>query len=244
MIVIPAIDLRGGRVVRLEQGDYSRETAYARDPVELALGFQNAGASLLHIVDLDGARSGEQANLAVIREICRQVTIPVQTGGGVRSETDLQKRLDAGVSRVVVGSLCVEDTDQVCRWLNGTYRERIVAGLDVVKGTDGGWLPRTSGWTRQGRQDLFSLSHRLIQAGLQHLLCTDIERDGMFTGPNLGLYRELVEIHPGLRVQASGGIRSRGDLVRVSATGAAGVIVGRALLEGRIELDEIDRWSP
>lgn len=243
MIIIPAIDLRGGRVVRLEQGDYDRETRYTTDPIELARRYVTAGAQLIHIVDLDSARSGGETNLEVIEQICGSIDVPVQTGGGVRSRADLDRRLEAGAARVVIGSLCVTETDKVGQWLDELGPEPIVAGLDVVRGMDGGWMPRIAGWTREGRDDLFTLLDRLIDHGLQHLLCTDIERDGMFTGTSLGLYREIYDRQPSLKIQASGGVGSAADIQSVSTTGVSGCIVGRALLENRVSVTEIGRWS-
>jgi phosphoribosylformimino-5-aminoimidazole carboxamide ribotide isomerase len=243
MIVIPAIDLRGGRVVRLEQGDYGREQRYTIEPLALAERYATAGAQLIHVVDLDSARSGGEANLEVIEQICRSIDVPVQTGGGVRSRDDLQRRLEAGAARVVIGSLCVTETDTVGQWLDELGPEFIVAGLDVTRGMDGGWMPRIAGWTREGRDDLFTLLDRLMNHGLQHLLCTDIERDGMFSGPSLGLYREICDRQPKLKVQASGGIGSAADIKSVSTTRVSGCIVGRALLENRVSVTEIGRWS-
>jgi phosphoribosylformimino-5-aminoimidazole carboxamide ribotide isomerase len=243
MIIIPAIDLRGGRVVRLEQGDFDRETRYTEDPIELAERYQSAGARWLHLVDLDSARAGGEENLDVIGRICARLDIPVQTGGGVRSEADLKRRLDLGASRVVVGSLCVTDPTTVCGWLESLGSETIVAGLDVARGMDGAWFPRASGWTVSGDLDLISLLDRLGNAGLKHLLCTDIERDGMYSGPSITLYQSITSRYSSLQVQASGGVSSAADLNAVAQVNVAGCIVGRALLEGRVELSEISRWS-
>ncbi len=242
MALIPAIDLRAGRVVRLAQGDYDRETRYPDDPVALARQYQDAGAGLIHLVDLDAARDGGEANLPVIGRICHALSIPVQTGGGVRCLEDLQQRLEAGARRVVLGSLCVKRPDAVCAWLEALGGEAIVAGLDVTRVEDR-WVPRAAGWTEAGEHDLFGLLERLNGAGLRHLLCTDIERDGMFSGPSTGLYSELVQAFPDLEIQASGGIGSDADLDQAAATGVAGCIVGRALLEGRVSQEAIARWS-
>ena len=243
MQLIPAIDLRGGRVVRLQQGDYERETRYDDDALALAQRYADAGARLIHVVDLDSARDGGSANLAAIEQLCREVDADIQTGGGVRSRADFQRRLDAGAARVVIGSLCVRDPDTVSGWLGEADGGRIVAGLDVSQGIDGGWVPRAAGWTEAGSTDLFTLLQRLTDAGLKHLLCTDIERDGMFAGPSLALYESVCDRFSSLAVQASGGIGSGADLTEVAQTGVAGCIVGRALLEGRVALAEIDRWS-
>jgi len=229
--------------VRLAQGDFDRETRYQRDALELARTYQQSGADWLHIVDLDGARSGQETCLNRIGRLCAQLDLSVQTGGGVRCLEDVERRLAAGARRVVVGSLCVLETDTVCRWLDRLGGERLVAGLDVSRSLDGQWMPRTTGWTRSGETDLFSLLDRLGDAGLVHLLCTDIERDGMLNGPSVSLYESIRERFPALKLQASGGIGKPADLDQVAATGAAGCIVGRALLEGLIELSEISRWS-
>lgn len=243
MQLIPAIDLRGGRVVRLQQGDYERETRYDDDPIVLARRYADAGAQLIHVVDLDSARAGGDANLATIERLCSELDVDIQTGGGVRSREDFQRRIDAGAARVVIGSLCVREPETVTEWLAGPQGARIVAGLDVSKGIDGGWMPRAAGWTEPGTLDLFTLLERLVDAGLEHLLCTDIERDGMFAGPSLGLYESICDRFASLSVQASGGIGAGEDLIEVAQTGVSGCIVGRALLEGRVALGEIGKWS-
>ena len=243
MQLIPAIDLRNGNVVRLQQGDYDRETRYENDPLELAERYQTAGARLIHIVDLDSARDGGEANLKIIRQICSSLSIQVQTGGGVRSRADLEARLDAGAHRVVVGSLCVREPHTVEKWLAELGNEVIVAGLDVARATNGGWIPRAAGWTQAGSLDLFTLLERFYDAGLKHLLCTDIERDGMFSGASVALYETLRARYAIVQTQASGGIGSMSDLQDVARTGVAACIVGRALLEGKVSLEAISQWS-
>ncbi|MBS3743053.1 MAG: 1-(5-phosphoribosyl)-5-((5-phosphoribosylamino)methylideneamino)imidazole-4-carboxamide isomerase [Wenzhouxiangellaceae bacterium] len=243
MILIPAIDLRHGRVVRLQQGDYARETRYAETALDQARLYRDAGAGLIHIVDLDSALDGGDGNLAPIGEICGALDIPVQTGGGVRGRHDVQARLDAGAARVVIGSVCVRDPQTVCDWIGSFGAERVVAGLDVKRDAGGRWMPQAAGWTESGEQDLFELLEHLTGAGLEHLLCTDIERDGMLTGAGVELYRELREHFPTLRIQASGGIGSEADIEAVAATGVHGCIVGRALLEGRVPMDAIGRFK-
>lgn len=243
MILIPAIDLRHGRVVRLQQGDYARETRYVESALAQARLYQDAGALLLHIVDLDSALDGGDGNLGLIGEACRTLELPVQTGGGVRGRPDVQARLDAGAARVVIGSVCVKQPEVVCDWLAEFGPDRIVAGLDVKRDAQGRWIPQASGWTEAGQLDLFALLDRLVDAGLQHLLCTDIERDGMLTGAGLPLYRSLQARYPALNTQASGGIGSVDDIDAVAATGVHGCIVGRALLEGAVPLDAIGRFG-
>jgi len=242
MLLIPAIDLRHGRVVRLQQGDYARETRYGDSAMERARVYQDAGAKLLHVVDLDAALDGGDGNLEQIAQIAETLSIPVQTGGGVRGRDDLQRRLDAGVERVVIGSVCVRDPERVCAWIEQFGSRRIVAGLDV-KHTDGLWIPQAAGWTEAGSLDLFALLDRLIDAGLEHLLCTDIARDGMLGGASVALYRELGARYPELVIQASGGIGSEADLDAVAETEVDGCIVGRALLEGKVALDAIAHFG-
>lgn len=239
MILIPAIDLRDGAVVRLQQGDYTRETRYDQGPVALARAYQAAGAKLLHVVDLDAARDGGDDNLETIADICSALDIPVQTGGGVRDRADVDARLDAGAARIVIGSLCVREPQRVCDWIDALDAECIVAGLDVKRDAGGRWMPQAAGWTEAGEQDLFELLEHLTGAGLEHLLCTDIERDGMLRGAGVMLYDELREWFPALRIQASGGIGSIPDIQAVAATGVHGCIVGRALLEGQVPLGAI-----
>lgn len=247
MYLIPAIDLREGRVVRLSQGDYDRQTDYAEDAVALAERYQSAGARMLHVVDLDGARSGDGHNLSTIAAIGQALRIPVQTGGGVRSLDDIAQRLEAGATRVVVGSLCIKAPQLFEAALARFGPSALVAGLDVLaedsaQGTV--WRPRAAGWTEAADSDLHALLARFGDAGLQHLLCTDISRDGMLAGASTALYEELVARYPDLAIQASGGIGEEADLVAVAATGVDACIVGRALLEGRIEHDRIRAWSP
>jgi len=241
MIVIPALDLRNGGVVRLQQGDYDRETRYALSPVGQARAYEDAGGRLLHLVDLDAALEGGEGNLAVITEIAEALDIPVQAGGGVRDEHDLSRRLEAGIDRVVLGSLCVRDPGRVVEWIRRYGADRIVAGLDVRPTDDGRWMPQAAGWTEAGDTDLFTLLERLTDGGLVHLLCTDITRDGMLAGPSTALYAELASRYPGLEIQASGGVGEPAHLEAAAETGVAGCIVGRALLEGRVPLDMLGR---
>lgn len=233
--VIPAIDLRGGRVVRLRQGDYARETAFAGDPAALAQRHAAAGATWLHVVDLDGARAGRFANLAVIAAIARQGQLQVQAGGGVRATADVERLLAAGVARVVVGSVAVTAPDTVLRWLADFGAGRIVVALDARR-VDGTWRLPVRGWTVDSGCTLDALVTRYAQAGAQHILCTDIGRDGMLEGINAALYRRLHALAPQCEIQASGGARSLDDIRTARAAGAAAIILGRGLLEGAIDL--------
>lgn len=232
MQIIPAIDLRGGRVVRLKQGDYARETRYADDPVELAATYADAGARWLHVVDLDGARDGHLANLRTIAALAQaDSTLRVQAGGGVRGEDDLQQLFDAGVARVVVGSLAVRAPATVEQWIVRYGSQRIVVALDAR--FDGrAWRLPVAGWREATEATLDNFAPRYAHVGLAHLLCTDIERDGMLNGPNLDLYAHVRCIAPELAVQASGGVRDGDDVRALRAACVASAILGRSLLDG------------
>lgn len=234
--VIPAIDLRGGRVVRLKQGDYAQQTTYDFDSRALATRYAQAGAEWLHLVDLDGARGGSLENLAVIESIARD-GMRIQAGGGVRSEDDVQRLFDAGVSRVVVGSLAIREPECVAGWLSARGAERITLALDTLQ-QDGAWRLPSAGWTETESRTLDELAPWYAIRGARHLLCTDIHRDGMLAGFNLELYSHLAATVPTLAVQASGGVRSLDDIRAAREAGAKGVILGRALLEGRFTVEE------
>jgi phosphoribosylformimino-5-aminoimidazole carboxamide ribotide isomerase len=234
--VIPAIDLRGGQVVRLKQGDYAQQTTYAADPRELARRYADAGARWLHLVDLDGARSGRLDNLAVIAAIATD-GMAIQAGGGVREEADLQRLFDAGVQRVVVGSVAVRDPARVAAWLAKYGAERLTLALDT-RHAEGRWVLPSAGWTEVEARTLDELAPWYAARGARHLLCTDIDRDGMLAGFNLDLYRHLVISVPQLALQASGGVRSLDDIRAARDAGANAVILGRALLEGSFTVAE------
>jgi phosphoribosylformimino-5-aminoimidazole carboxamide ribotide isomerase len=234
--VIPAIDLRGGRVVRLKQGDYAQQTTYAADPRELAQRYADAGARWLHLVDLDGARSGSLENLAVIQAISTG-GMQIQAGGGVRVEDDVRRLFDSGVQRVVLGSVAIRDPELVAGWLTRYGAERLTIALDTRR-IFGRWTLPSAGWTENETRTLDELAPWYAARGARHLLCTDIERDGMLAGFNLELYRHLADSVPQLAVQASGGVRSLDDIRAAREAGARGVILGRALLEDRFTVED------
>lgn len=237
----PAIDVREGRVVRLRQGDYEQETRYPGAPAEVAARYADAGAQWLHLVDLDAARAGGYTLAPLLAVIKAATALRVQTGGGVRSEADVEEILHAGADRVVVGSLAVRNPDRVVDWLARFGPERITVALDARQDESGQWQLPTAGWTQTSGVELEALLRRYADAGLQHLLCTDIARDGMLAGPNLGLYRMLVSIAPQVHVQASGGVRDAADVLAAGEAGCAGAVLGKALLEGRIDLAALCR---
>ncbi|WP_457097710.1 1-(5-phosphoribosyl)-5-[(5-phosphoribosylamino)methylideneamino]imidazole-4-carboxamide isomerase [Lysobacter sp. P5_B9] len=234
-LLLPAIDVRAGHVVRLRQGDYARETCYADDPLALAQRYADAGASWLHLVDLDAAREGGYTLAPLLAQIRASTSLRVQTGGGIRDESDVARLLEAGADRVVIGSLAVREPATVQRWLASFGAERITVAFDVRKVGDRWRLP-TEGWTRQSGVMLDELLAGYAATGLRHALCTDIDRDGMLAGPNLELYRSILALVPTLQLQASGGVRGVQDVVDARAAGCSSAVLGKALIEGRFEL--------
>lgn len=235
-VAYPAIDVREGRVVRLKQGDYAQETRYAYDPVALAQTYAERGARWLHLVDLDAARAGGYTLAPLLRALSR-TGLSIQTGGGVRAEDDVQAILDAGAARVVIGSLAVREPDTVIRWIERFGAERITVALDARQ-EDGQWSLPVHGWTEGSGEALETLVARYAGSGLRHVLSTDIARDGMLAGPNLDLYTTLQRLAPHWQVQASGGVRDASDVRAIKAQGLGGVVLGKALLEGRLRLEE------
>ena len=245
MLLIPAIDLRGGQCVRLLQGRFDAETVYASDPLEVLERYLAFGARRIHVVDLDGARDGSQGNRAAIgRIVGRAGRDAVQVGGGIRTRQVAEELFDLGVARVVVGSVAVTEPDEVASWLREFGPERVVLAFDVR--LDDGGTPRlaTHGWERQTQTSLWDAVERYLPAGLRHVLCTDVARDGALSGPNVELYRQCTRRFPNVAWQASGGVSEAADLDALATTGADSVISGRALLEGRLNVEELAPFLP
>lgn len=236
MLIYPAIDIRGGRCVRLARGEFDAETRYG-DPVEQACRFAESGASWLHVVDLDGARDGACRQSELIGVIVEASRIKVQCGGGVRSADDVAALLDLGVARVVVGSVAATRPDEVATWLESFGAERICAAFDV-RPVEGRYIVATQGWRESSGVTLDAAVEKLARGALRHALVTDVSRDGMLSGPNTALYEYLAGKFTALDVQASGGVGTLADLAGLRAAGAAGAIVGRALYESRFTLED------
>lgn len=234
----PAIDVRNGHVVRLLQGDYDRETRYADDPFAVAMRYADAGARWLHLVDLDAARAGGYTLASLLRRIADDGRLRVQTGGGVRDEAAVSAMLDAGASRVVIGSLAVREPERVVDWLARFGAERLTIALDTRRDEGGLWRLPVHGWTEHAARDLDDCLDLYRDAGARHLLCTDIARDGMLQGPNLDLYRAILARGDGFALQASGGVRDVADVAAARDAGCAGAVLGKALLEGRMTVAE------
>ena len=243
MRIIPAIDLQSGKCVRLLKGDFEQTTEYSDDPASVARHFAELQTQDLHIVDLDGARSGTQENHALIASIAAQSDLAIQVGGGIRDRDIIEQWLAAGVSRCVIGSLAVTEPDAVKSWLVGFGSDRIVLALDVKIDEDGIPMITTHGWTRPSNTSVFECIEDYCDIGLRHVLCTDVSRDGAMAGPNLDLYSDIMLQFPDLQLQASGGVRDLRDLEVLRDRGIPAAISGRALLAGKITASEVESFQ-
>ena len=229
MQIFPAIDLRGGQVVRLYQGDYDKETVYGRDPCAVARDFIAAGAKHLHVVDLDGARDGTAANFDSIAAIARQGGLYIEAGGGIRTEERVRQYLDLGVGRCILGTAAVKDFDFTARMAR-KYGGKIAVGVDSRDG-----YVAVNGWRELSAERGVDFCRRLRDAGVRTVIYTDISRDGAEQGTNLELYRQLSEIR-GLDITASGGVGSLAELRELQSIGVRAAILGKALYTGRLDL--------
>jgi len=244
MLIIPSIDLRGGHCVRLLKGEFSAETRYPLDPRELLERYADAGVRWLHLVDLDGARDGTPGNRELIRQMAGQQRIRIQLGGGLRNRTLVEEAFGNGVSRAVIGSAAVEQPELLRELLAAHGPERICLAVDVRVDEQGVPRVRTRGWVKEHQLSLWELLESCADTPLKHVLCTDIERDGALAGPGYALYEQAQQRFPDIAWQASGGIRDAGDLARLADMGLAAAISGKALLEGRIQLEELQPYLP
>ena len=232
MQIFPAIDLSGGKVVRLYQGDYEKMTVYGADPCAVARDFIAAGAKYLHVVDLDGAKDGTLANFDSISALAKQGGLYIEVGGGIRTEERIEKYLDLGVGRCILGTIAVKDFD-FTRRMAQKYGDKIAVGVDARDG-----YVAVSGWLETSKEKGVDFCRRLYDAGVQTVIYTDISRDGAEQGTNLELYRELARIG-GLNITASGGVSSIAELKELRAIGTHAAILGKALYTGRLDLREV-----
>ncbi len=239
MELIPSIDLMGGRVVRLRRGRFDDAVFYSYGALELARNWSRLGARSLHVVDLDGARSGRRDNAAIISRVVAETTLAVQVGGGIRDGNSLEAVLASGVERAVSGSALAEDPSRAGRWVERYGSDHLVAALDVRAGSEPEVLTR--GWAQESGRSLWELLDLLLDQGFQWFLCTDVSRDGMLSGPNTDLYSECVERAPMASFIASGGVSRADDLKALADTGVAAAVSGKALLEGRISAEEAEQ---
>lgn len=232
--LIPAIDIRNGRCVRLEQGSYEAETIYAEDPVAVAQRFKDAGLRRLHLVDLDGARCGHMQHIDLLRAISLQTGLLIDYSGGIRTDEDVALALNSGAAMVCIGSRSHTDPEQVIRWGELYGRERIIISADLRDG-----YVATNGWEQQTQTSWEQLIGPFYEKGFRQFSCTDISRDGMLGGANLHLYGHINKRFPGLDLVASGGISTIGELRQLEASGCTAAIIGKAIYEHRITLSEL-----
>lgn len=234
MEIIPAIDIIDGKCVRLTEGDYSQKTVYNDNPLEVAKSFEDAGITRLHLVDLDGAKAGKVTNWKVLESIAKNTQLVIDFGGGIKQESDLKIVFDSGAAFATIGSMAVKDPDLFEAWLKEYGENRFLLGADV-KGENiaiGGWLETTN-------ENIIEFIQKYISKGVTQLFCTDISKDGKLEGPSIELYKKIIQHFPELYFIASGGVSSMQDINELRIIGCSGVIVGKAIYEGRIKISEL-----
>jgi len=239
MRIIPAIDLKDGKCVRLFKGDFEKTTEYSSDPAAVGRRFSALAVDDLHIVDLDGARTGKQENHSIVTEIAAESGLSIQLGGGIRTRNDVAQWMQAGVARCVVGSVAINDAQTVKKWFAEFGTDAIVLALDIKLDGQSEPMLTTHGWTEASGISLWDCIEEYRRVGARHVLCTDVARDGAMTGPNFELYAEILRRYPDLALQASGGVRNIADLQRLRSLELPAAITGRALLDGEIAESEV-----
>jgi phosphoribosylformimino-5-aminoimidazole carboxamide ribotide isomerase len=236
--IIPAIDIIGGKCVRLSQGDYSLKTVYNEDPLEVARMFEDAGLKRLHLVDLDGARAKQIVNHKVLETIAGKTSLVIDFGGGLKSDADLRIAFECGAAMVTGGSIAVREPDVFIRWIDLYGSERIILGADVRDGKIA-----VSGWLEDSSLDIVPFIRSFVDKGVSRVISTDISKDGMLAGPSFGLYESLLHDFPSIYLIASGGIASMDDILQLGEKGIPAVITGKAIYEGRISLKDIEKYN-
>ena len=234
--LIPAIDVIGGKCVRLAQGKYESKKVYADDPLDVAKAFEAHGIRRLHVVDLDGAASHHIVNYRTLERLATHTSLVIDFGGGVKSDDDLRIAFECGAQLVTGGSIAVKEPNVFCHWLQTYGPERIILGADVKEGRIA-----VNGWQEESACELFSFLDDYLSRGVAQAICTDVGRDGMLQGPSVDLYREILRQHPALYLVASGGVGSLHDVEALEAAGIPAVIIGKAYYEGRITLEEMEK---
>jgi phosphoribosylformimino-5-aminoimidazole carboxamide ribotide isomerase len=234
MRIIPAIDLIDGKCVRLTQGDYAQKKIYNENPLDVAKSFEDQGLQYLHLVDLDGAKAGKVTNWKVVESITKHTKLSVDFGGGIKTDDEMQKLFDVGVKQVNLGSIAVKEQPKVIRWISEFGSEKIILSADVKNN-----MIAISGWQENSSLPITGFLRDYVQNGIQYVTCTDISTDGMLTGPNIELYKTLILSFPQLHLVASGGVSNMDDLQELRRIGVDGVIVGKAIYEGRVKLEEL-----
>ena len=237
MEIIPAIDIIDGKCVRLTEGDYSRKTEYARSPLEMARLYEDHGIKRLHLVDLDGAKAGKVKNWEVARQISLGTNLVIDFGGGVKTAEEVERIIDLGIAYVVVGSVAAKDPALFASWINRFGPDRFMLGADVRNE-----LVMVSGWQEESALRLFPFIKMYNDLGITNIFCTDISKDGKLEGPAVELYHQIKMEFPALNLIASGGVSCMNDLHSLSLSGCDGVIIGKAIYEGRITLKELEAY--
>ncbi len=237
MELIPAIDLIDGCCVRLTQGDYADRKVYGQNPVDMAKMYADCGVARLHVVDLDGAKAKEPCNLRVLERLANETSLDIEWGGGIKSSDALRSAIDAGANRVICGSVAVDNSELFASWLQEYGADHIILGADVR-----GRNVATHGWLKETEVTIDSIIEQFLPYGLKQLICTDISKDGMLQGPNFPLYVELKEKYPMVNTTLSGGISSMADIDKAVSLGLHSVIIGKAIYEGRITLNDLKQW--
>lgn len=234
MEVIPAIDLMDGKVVRLTEGDFSKKEVYPMDPLELSLLYERMGFKRLHVVDLDGARSGEMVNKDIVEEICAATSLRVDYGGGIRENKQIEKAFQLGIEQVTVGSIAIKNPKMLKQWMKDFGADKFIIAADSKNGKIS-----TGGWLESSTKDLMEFVGEWQKEGINWFLCTDISKDGKMEGPNFSMYEELLRLYPTIRLIASGGVSSEHDLERLNEIGLPYTVVGKAIYQGVLELSKI-----
>ena len=237
-MIFPAIDLMDGGCVRLYKGDFNQRTDYAASPMEVAKSYAKAGAEWMHIVDLDGAKHGKTEQAELIMQIAQDSGLRVQTGGGLREISQIQRLLNGGVERAVIGSLAVTNPQMVKFWISEVGQEKICVAIDVNIGEDGEPYPATRGWTEAGERTLWHVLDDYMGTGLKTILVTDIGRDGVLGGANNALYKKIIESYPTLNLITSGGVGTLSHVKKLKKLNPYGIIIGKALYEEKFTLAE------
>lgn len=237
MELIPAIDLIEGCCVRLTQGDYAEKKVYEQNPIDMAKMYADCGVTRLHVVDLDGAKAKAPCNLHVLERLATETSLDIEWGGGIKHSDALRSAIDAGAHRVICGSVAVDNSKRFAEWLQTYGADRIILGADVR-----GRNVATHGWLKETEVCIDHIIEQFLPFGLKQLICTDISKDGMLQGPNFPLYVELKEKFPMLNTTLSGGISSMADIAKAASLGLHSVIVGKAIYEGRITLNDLKQW--
>lgn len=234
MIIIPAIDIINGKCVRLTKGDYTQQKIYSEDPVEVAKQFAGAGFKRLHIVDLDGAKAGKICNMAVLESIASATDLVIDFGGGVKQISDVETILSAGAAMVTIGSLAVKHPETLEEWLMEFGSDHFFIGADVLNKN-----VKISGWLEDGGVNIFDFVGKLIGLGATNIFCTDISKDGMMQGPSFDLYKKIIAQHPEINLTASGGVSNIEDVKKLEEIGCSGVIIGKAIYENLVTLEQL-----